>query len=420
MNSIEQGRVIEQKRNELAALMEKHNTGQIDSVEGCPIYDWDATVEEQVYQRQNELNDLTDRFEKTRRAEIAQKNNEELARLSTIERRLGNPGAAGVAPTYQARDVTRKGLGSLVTESLEFKTRHQNPGRHFSVNFPELDIKTLLTEAGTPGYVPANPRTDLVVPFPNRPLTIEDLIPQSPTTLQIVKWMEQVTFTNAASAVSEGGQKQESALDWDEKSATVEKIATLIPITEEQMDDVPGFMSLLENDMTLMIRLSTEIQLLQGNGTPPNLLGFLNHPSLQSQAFSTNNADTVLKCMTKVGWTGYARVSAIVMHPNNWETTRLIKGATNQDYVLGSPLIDIQPRLWGVPVVVTNAIPVGTCLAGDFLMYSQIFRKMGIRIDVSDSHDTYFAYNKLAVRAETRLALAIKRGQAFCQGTSLT
>ena len=50
---------------------------------------------------------------------------------------------------------------------------------------------------------------------------------------------------------------------------------------------------------------------------------------------------------------------------------------------------------------------------------AQIFRRSGISVDTSNSHDTFFQYNKVAVRAEERLALAVYRPAAFCDVNGL-
>ncbi len=128
----------------------------------------------------------------------------------------------------------------------------------------------------------------------------------------------------------------------------------------------------------------------------------------------------MLKAITKVSVTGRASPTAVIMNPTNWETIRLLKGATNQDYVLGSPLIDVTPRLWGLPVLLTDAIAAGTALVGDFVLWSTLFRRNGVQVDVTDSHSTNFIYNIVTLRCEERLLLQIKRGSAYCQCTSLT
>jgi HK97 family phage major capsid protein len=63
--------------------------------------------------------------------------------------------------------------------------------------------------------------------------------------------------------------------------------------------------------------------------------------------------------------------------------------------------------------VTTNAV-LNTALVGAFNQ-AQIFRRTGIAIAISTENEDYFLKNKLAVRAEERLALAVYRPAAFCK-----
>jgi HK97 family phage major capsid protein len=413
----ELGRELTRLRDEMSGIYMQYDTGRVDS-KGNQIFDFPDGKEEELIRRGQELEEKQIEFENARRTEDFERNRQYLDQLNRAEKRLTVGGQNGESRSIRTED-SYKSLGQRVIDSYEYKGRRSG-GNKFATVFDDVDVKTLLTTAGVPGFTPDSPRTNIVVPFPNRPIRIIDMIPASQTNIEIIKWMEQVTFTNNASMTGEGYTKQESALDWDEKTSYVRKIAHWIPVTKEQVDDVPGFMSMVDRDLIYMLRNKLETQILSGTGIGQELVGILQNANLQSQAFSTNNADTVLKAMTLVNWTGYAEVTGIVMNPTNWQTIRLIKGATNQDYVLGSPLIDVAPRLWGVPVVITNAITSGTALVGDFLNFAELRYMNGIEVDVSDSHSTYFVENKLAVRAEMRVALVVKRGSAFCQCTSLT
>ncbi len=412
-------RTITEEREALASLMKEYKTGEDDR--GLPIYKFPDGKEEEIYKRQDKLAEMQDAYQRTGLAEVEQKNAEALANLQRVNRQYVGGNSSGNGSTQTQTDIRGKTLGNLVAESWAYKNRAAMDGKgRFSCRLDGIDVKTLLTTAGSPGFVPPNDRTNLVVPYANRRPMVADLIPTTNTNDQIVKWMEQVTFTNNASQVAEGGQKPESALDWDEKTVQLRTIAHWIPVTKQQVDFVPQLVSLIDNDLTLMIRLQEENQIISGNGTGENLTGFLSHANLQSQAFSTNNADTVMKAITKVSWTGYGTATGVIMNPANWETIRLLKGATNLDYVLGSPLIDVVPRLFGVPVIITNAIAAGTALVGDFVLYSHLWRHDGIQVDMTDSHSDFFIYNKFVIRAEEYVALQIKRGSAFVQCTGLT
>lgn len=418
----EKAQELNAKRTQLFQLQDQYKTG-IDGRTGMPIYDYPDGVELEIDRRITELKGLTEEYTIVSRAEKAAENEKALSELNQIERKytqLSHAEAIAGGGVIGGRlPAQYKSLGHSVIDHPRFKLRGER-NNTFSIEFDDLDFKTLMTGAGTPGFAPANNRTDLVVPYPNRPLRVVDLIPITPTDLSSVVWMEQTTFTNNASMTGEGYTKPESTVDYDPVTSPVRKIAHVMSITDEIMNDVPGFMSLINNDMVLMLGLKEEQQILLGSGIGQELTGILSHGSLQTQGFSTNNADTIMKAITKVAWTGYGSPTAVIMHPANWETIRLLKGATNQDYVLGSPLIDVAPRLWGIPVVVTNAITQNTALVGDFSMFTEIRRKMGVTVEVSNSHSTYFAENKLMLRAEMREALLIKRGSAFCSATSLT
>ncbi len=289
--------------------------------------------------------------------------------------------------------------------------------KQVSAVLPNFNVKTLMSTSS--GFAPANPRGNEVVLSPQRRLMIADLIPQDITENSIVKYMEETTYTNNAAAVAEGGSIPEAALAYTQQSSLVEKIATWLPVTLEQLEDVPSLRGLIDYRLSYMLQLKEEDQLLAGNGTAPNLQGFLTKTGILTQARGTDSIqDCMYKAISLIRNSGFAEPSAVVMHPADWQAVRLATTTTGE-YLFGVTTEAGVERIWGKPVVITPAQTQGVALVGDFAMYSHISRRAGIRIDISDSHSDYFTSGKLAIRAEERLSLEIYRASAFCKVTGL-
>jgi HK97 family phage major capsid protein len=334
-----------------------------------------------------------------------------IAELGGGER--GDGGDHDSGPEAQQKR-NQKSIGELFVESQAYKGKVGRIGPSATL---DVSLKTLLTTGA--GWAPEYFRSPQVVPFATRPVQLADLIPQVDTNSAAVQYMEETTFTNAAAETAEGGTYPESALAFTEQTALVRKLAVFLPVTDEQLEDVPQIRGYIDNRLPFMIRQRLDTQILNGNGTAPNLRGLLNVVGIQTQARGTDpTPDAVYKAIVKVEVTGQGVANAVVMHPNDWQNVRLLRTADGL-YIWGNPSDQGPERIWGLQVVRAQAATAGTALVGDFANFVQLAVRSGIDTQISNSHSTFFAEGKQALRADMRVALVCFRPSAFCTVTGL-
>jgi len=404
---------VNAKRTEIANIYE----GKATSVDGEARYDLTIKELEDVRQKNRELDAIHIELEAARDADEMFKKNQAAIRESnrpatSLPMNRGDEGKSR-EPQREA-----KSLGQLFVESDQYKNRRGVNG--LTVNLPEFDFlaaKTLMETSA--GFAPQSIRTGRVVEYAHRRVMVTDIIPQSPIDQNAVVYMEETTSTNSAAERSEGGSAGESALAYTERTSPIREIATFLPVTEIQIEDVAQARSLVDNRLLAFLELRKETQIIAGDGNAPNLEGFLTKSGVQSQALGSDPIpDAIYKAMTKVRATGMAEPSAYITHPNDWQTVRLLR-TTDGIYIWGNPSEAGPERVWGLPAVITTAETENTGLLGDFQMYSELHNRRGANIKVSDSHSDYFIKGKLAIRADARVALTIYRATAFCKVTGI-
>lgn len=307
-----------------------------------------------------------------------------------------------------------KSIGQLFVESNAYRTK----GVESTV---AINLKTTMSR-GT-GWDPEAARIARVELYPLRKLSVIDLYPQYTTDRDTIKYMKESTYTTNAAEVAEASAVSDSALALTETSDEVEKVMVWLPVTDEQLEDVPGISQYINNRLTYMLKNRIDSQLLEGNGTTPNIWGAAQLASIQTQALGSDpRPDAIFKAMTKVrgttAGTGFAEPSAVVLHPNDWEPIRLLRTADGI-YIFGNPSDPGPNSIFGVPVLVTSAKTENTGLVGDFENYAAIFMKNGIAFKVTDSHSTNFIYGIQAIRATIRLAAVYFRDSAFATVTGI-
>lgn len=397
---------IQQKSRELKDIFEKY-----------PDYSMDVKTVEDIQARNNELTDLgKQRDQITQLEQIAIKsrqNLEEIDEPEVISLKTKGRRSEG----REGRGEHEKSLGQQFVESKAFKEFKNGNGPADDFDVPGLEEKALFDTST--GFAPQAIRTGVVIDYATQMPMVQDLIPGGVTDQNAIKYMEETTFTNGATEISEGDASPESALAFTEKLSDVRKISTFIPITEETVEDVPGIQSIINNRLGLMCALRKETQFIAGNGSAPNLRGLLNIVGSQTQAKGGDSVpDAIYKAMTAILTGTFLAASGIVMHPNDWQDIRLMR-TTDGIYIWGNPSEAGPERIWSLPVVKTTSMTENTALVAAFNTAMQWFQKRRLTIQMSNGYSDYFVKGKLAIRADERVALVVYRPAAICKVTGI-
>lgn len=328
-------------------------------------------------------------------------------------------------------------LKSATTPDGRIKEKGAIQSDAFSV--PGFGAKTLVTgDSATSGgafVTPSRyaPVTDLIG---DRQLTVRDLCTNITIASDSFEFVRVTGKTNNAAAVPEassaadidgetvtnaiGGLKPESALALAVISTPVETIAHLLPITRRAAADAPQVRQLVDAFLLQGLREEEEDQILNGNGTSPNLRGILQDSGISTVGSAGTDLDAVVDAIRTVR-NDRRTPTGLVVHPNDWYSTGfLLAKDTAGNYLVGDPRrpVDQLNALWGLNVVVTEAMTENTLLVGDFSQAIVADREQSA-IYVTDSHKDHFARNILDVLAEERLAFGILDPDAFCTVTSV-
>jgi hypothetical protein len=126
-----------------------------------------------------------------------------------------------------------------------------------------------------------------------------------------------------------------------------------------------------------------------------------------------NGFDAIADAIKDVQLNAKTDPDAIFIHPTDWWSLRVKKSTTSGDYYSGGPFTSGSTSPWGINTVVSASAPIGFPLVGAFAEGGIVWHKGGIRLEASNSHNSFFRQNLLAIRAEIRTALTVLYPECF-------
>ncbi|WP_311748239.1 phage major capsid protein [Proteus penneri] len=281
-----------------------------------------------------------------------------------------------------------------------------------------IPVQAALTSTGVAEGVVEPQRLPGIDVAPKQRLFIRDLIAPGKTTSPAIFWVQQTGFTNKASVVPENTTKPYSDIEFATKITPVTTIAHMFKASKQILDDFAQLQSLVDAEMRYGLKFVEEQEILFGDGSGAHLHGIIPQASKYKPEFSVEKQSGIDDLRLAMLQAQLARLPATghVLHFIDWAKIELTKDSLGR-YILANPSALIGPTLWGLPVVATESTAFkGKFLTGAFNAGAQLFDREETNVVISTENTDDFEKNMISIRCEERLALAVKRPEAFVYG----
>lgn len=315
-------------------------------------------------------------------------------------------------------------IGTESEEDMSVK-KATNIGEHF-VNFVKESNHAKRFDLSAPAFIKAATDTQTspaaavdwattfdrnVVTAARTPLVIRDLFGSETISGSTLQYLVEGAIQGAPAVTAEGAEKpQVHFADPTVKTVTLKKIACHIKESEEYIDDYPFLASAING------RLLYELGLVEQNTLVTDLLGTsgIQTGTYAAAATATDIADAILQAAMDVQQQSGFAADAIVINPADWYLLRVAKASGTGEY-FGGGFFGAQniPNLWGIPVCVTTAVSANTIVIGAFKTCGSVVQKGGVSVAAVNTNEDDFVKNLMTIRAEERLALAVRRPAGF-------
>ncbi|HGP1815747.1 TPA: phage major capsid protein [Salmonella enterica] len=282
-----------------------------------------------------------------------------------------------------------------------------------------IPVNAALISSGVAEGVVEPQRLPGIDTAPKQRLFIRDLIAPGRTSSPAIFWVQQTGFTNKAAVVAENTTKPYSDIAFATKITPVTTIAHMFKASKQILDDFAQLQSTVDSEMRYGLKYVEEQEILFGDGTGVHLHGIVPQASAFSAEFRVeqqNGIDDLRLAMLQAQLARFP-ASGHVLHFIDWAKIELTKDTLGR-YILANPSGLTGPTLWGLPVVATEAAAFkGKFLTGAFNAGAQIFDREDANVVISTENADDFEKNMISIRCEERLALAVKRPEAFIYGS---
>lgn len=322
----------------------------------------------------------------------------------------------------------REQVKDLLEENKDKLIAMKNGDSKSSIRMTIKAVGDMLISNNVSGQIPQADREGGITRVSVRNPFILQLVNVGSITSTLWEWVQQSGKEGGAAMTAEGATKSQADFDLVLASAAVRKVTAYVKVSKEMLDDIPLMESEINQELTELIQLEIDAQVLSGDGTGQNLTGILeNAVAFAPGTFATgqanavdeaNNQDVLRIAINQIA-IAHFNANFIVMHPSDAAAMDLQK-ASDGHYVLPPFSTAANTIIKGIPIVTNVGMTEGDYLVGDFTKSGVRFRE-GLTFDVGYESDD-FIKNFVTILAEARLVHRVKSNHynAFVVGDFAT
>ncbi|GAB2539861.1 phage major capsid protein [Rufibacter soli] len=251
---------------------------------------------------------------------------------------------------------------------------------------------------------------------------VRDFLTVRPTNSPVIAYVRENGGEGAFATVAEGALKPQVDYDLSYQTTNVQKIAGHIRISEEMIEDVPFITNYITTRGAEDLRLVEDTQILYGDGTATNLRGItldaaaFARPTGMGTVANANNVDVLRAAMAQIRVGRYS-ASAVMLNPVDVAILEMAKDTQGAYLYSNFTNENSIPRVWGLPIIVSDSITAGSFLIGDFRNGAELYDRKALNVRFYDQDRDNAIRNMVTIVIEERLGLASIRPASFVKGT---
>lgn len=277
-----------------------------------------------------------------------------------------------------------------------------------------IEVKNTVTSGSTTVFPDQRPG---IIPGSFAPLTVRQILRAIPVTSNMVNSLREASWTNSAAEVSQGAAKPESDVTFEQYNVPITTVAHWIKISNQLLADAPAVVAYIESRLRDGLAQRIESQLINGNGTSPNLSGLTD--SGNYTAYTPTSDDLLVDAINRVKYTMWAAGNmpdTVIVNPADWgamERTR--EGTGTGAYLYGMPGMQAGMNPFGLQVVISNHLQAGKFIVARMSDSAVLYNRSGAVVEMGYVGND-FTNNLVTIRAEERLGLGCDRPAGIYYG----